>query len=130
MNEKIMQALNEVEVFTLSHNVKIYVPSTVDVNITANKEMVNNAIKTVAKKMSQWFGGTTVYNDCTGYWVSDKQGLVAETITIVSANCDENALSENIYNVISLVKQLGCDMKQECISLEIDGVLNIVTTNK
>lgn len=108
--------------FDLSSRVALYVPSTVDVNKAAdNSEAVNK----VLTRFCEWFGGATA-SDARGGWVSPTEGLIVETITIVYAYCKEAALQEKFGKIIDLAEELKEEMKQEAITLEINGQIAFI----
>lgn len=108
--------------FDLSSKVAIYVPTTVNVDTpTDNKKQVNKVMESLCK----WFGGATSSN-AKGGWLSQSKGLVIESVTIVYAFCTESALNEHFTDIINLCKWLCIDMRQEAISLEINGQLGFI----
>lgn len=109
----------------LKNQVKIYIPSTTDVNVSNINKQDEWADKTLTA-LSNWFGGATVM-DATGAWVSQSKGLIKEQIKIVYAFCNGRSLNDNLINLLNHVKEVCKDMSQECVSLEINGVLYFVT---
>lgn len=106
----------------LSHVFKIYVPSTMDVNKTAdNSEMVRGTLQF----LSGLFGGATA-TDARGAWVSSSAGLVVEDVTICYAFTDLRGKFMNRKKVTAYAARLRDEMKQEAISLEIDGRLYFI----
>ena len=106
----------------LNHNVKIYVPSTVNVNKASNNEQQVNNLMAV---FSQLFGGATTF-EAKGAWDSATAGLVVESITIVESYCSEEQLKKGIDTLIIEAKKLRKELKQEAISLEIDNKLYFI----
>jgi hypothetical protein len=106
----------------LESNVKIYVPSTINVNEqTDNSKQVDN----VLFQLSGLFGGATSYS-ALGCWSSPESGLIKERVTICESYCHENVLKASINTVIDLCEQLKIDMKQEAISLEVNNKLYFI----
>lgn len=106
----------------LSHIFKIYVPSTTDVNTP-----IDNAA-TVAKTLeflSNMFGGATA-TAARGAWVSTSAGLVVEDVTICYAFCTLAGKIKNRRRIMEYAAGLRNDMKQDAISVEIDGRLFFV----
>lgn len=106
----------------LNHNVKIYVPSTVDVKKTIDSAKIVIATQELLSKM---FGGASRYG-AMGSWVSDTHGLVTEHISIVESYCTEEQLEKNLDQVLQYCYKLKKDMSQEAISLEVDNKLYLV----
>lgn len=108
--------------FKLSSKVTVYVPSTTDVN----KEIDNTLyVNSVAANLSTWFGGATSAN-VSGFWMSDTHGLVQEKTTTVYAYCDENALQENLENLLTMCQKMKNDLVQESVGVEIDGEMYFI----
>ena len=117
MNNKKLSALIE-----LSSNVKIYVPSTADVDqATDNSAIVDRTLSQLAKM----FGGSTQY-DALGCWQSATVGLVKEHVVICQSYCSEQQLQDNIDTVIDICTTIKQEMKQEAIALEINNKLYFV----
>jgi hypothetical protein len=108
--------------FTLSQSIKIYVPSTSDVNKTVDNSQY---VEKVQSKLSVLFGGSTTTNGI-GTWVSEQVGLVKESVKIVQSFTDEKSLNKNIDEIILICEELKTDMKQEGISLEIQGEFYVI----
>lgn len=110
------------EMFSLKKRISIYVPSTVNVN-----ENIDNKIyvEKTACFLSDLFGGSTSVN-ASGNWVSGDIGLVSENVTIVYSYCSKSDFDQYENDIILFVKKLCSEMKQECISCEIDNNLYFV----
>ena len=103
--------------YDMDNKVSIYVPSTVNVN----KRIDNNKqVMAIIKQMSLLFGGATSYK-CTGGWVADNGDIVTEQVNIVYSFCDKQSLHNNLTKVINICQQIKKDMKQEAVTLEING---------
>lgn len=106
----------------LSSSVKIYVPSTINVNKQVdNQEQVDNTLSF----LSTLFGGATGFN-ALGCWVSQTEGLVKEQVVVCQAYCNEKQLQGNIELVIDHCEELKGSMDQEAIALEINNKLYFV----
>jgi hypothetical protein len=107
--------------FHLDEVVKIYVPSTYDVDQPIdNTPYVNRSLETFSKM----FGGATAI-DGTGAWVSDDEKLIKEKVTIVYSFADDlNKKSTNA--VVAYAKTLKEEMKQSSISLEVNGKMYFI----
>lgn len=108
--------------YDLDCKVSIYVPSTVDVNKPVNNE--EKVLETI-KELSTIFGGATASN-AFGGWVSKTGEVVTEKNTIVYSFCSSEQLSTNIEQIYSICQRLKSDMKQEAITLEINGQVKFV----
>lgn len=76
-------------------------------------------IGTIELLTSLFGGATSLIAD--GYWKNNKL-VVSEQITLVYSNFPDSA-EDKIKQVISFVRQMAYGLKQECISLEINGTL-------
>lgn len=119
METQIQAKINPfLQVFTLAHEVVIIVPSTVNaIESVDNTLQVNH----VAGELSKLFGGATITSG-QGCWNSDKEGLIKESVTLVSSSC-EVVNFEAVYNLAIWLKE---SMTQEAIAVKIDGVLYLV----
>ena len=102
-------------VVRLDSRVAIYVPSTTETDHpTDNRQQVEE----VAAKLSAMFGGATA-TEARGYWVSQSAGLVYS-----------NAAAEDIERhgaeIVAICRKIKREMKQEAVSLEINGELFLV----
>lgn len=104
------------------HSFRIYVPSTVDINKAVDNSA---AVRGCLSFLSGLFGGATSIA-ASGAWVSDSAGLVLENVTICYAFCGLRAFLRGRRAVLAYAKDLRDEMKQECVSVEIDGRLFLV----
>lgn len=119
---KLEKTVKLTELTCLDENVKIYVPSTMDVNNAIDSTFFVNEIK---KFLSNLFGGCTAYNGSGAWYSDDLKSVVNEQVTIIQAfTSDLN--NEQIDNVITACTWLKQEMKQECISMEVNGKLYFV----
>ena len=110
--------------FGLSQKVCIYIPSTIDVDKTINNALY---VKNTQIELVGLFGGATTVNNCVGSWYSDDLGkTVNENVTMVYSNTDLQNLEKHIAEVWNYAYKLCKLMRQECISLEINGKLYFV----
>ena len=109
----------------LQHRVAVYVPSTVDIDKTANTE---KWVDMAASGLVNLYGGATV-TEGVGYWFSDeKQAMIREQVKIVYAYSDDlqGMDGEKINQVLSFCEHMKEALKQEAISLEIDNELYFI----
>lgn len=105
--------------FSLDHQVKLYIPSTRNVSEAAdNSEHVRAALDLFAER----FGGATTYA-AVGAWKSAAEGLVKEDVQIVEAYASGEAIDASIADVIALAGRIKAAMTQEAIALEYDRQL-------
>lgn len=106
----------------LSSHIRVFVPSTVNVN-----EAIDNTsfVNDVQISLVQFFGGATIYN-AFGAWQGLNIQIVSERITIIESYTTTDKLNEKIDSVIDICEKLKNDMKQESIALEINGELYFI----
>jgi len=103
--------------YNMDNKVSVYVPSTVNVNKRIDNK---KQVMAIIKQMSLLFGGATSY-ECVGGWVADNGDIVTEQVNIVYSFCDKKSLNNNLANVINICQQIKKDMKQEAVTLEVNG---------
>lgn len=104
------------------HSFRIYIPSTMDV-----KNSVDNsaAVSGCLSFLSSQFGGATAL-DASGAWLSSSAGLVLEKVTICYAFTNLAGYLRGRRAVLDYAKTVRDEMKQEAVSVEIDGRLYFV----
>ena len=117
MNNKKLEKLQP-----LRHRVAVYVPGTNGVNTAADNA---SYVKTAAATLSNLFGGATA-TPAIGYWMSDAAGLVEEKTTVVYSYAAGEDLERGLDTVINFCADMRGDLRQEAISLEIDGSLYFI----
>jgi len=106
----------------LESNIKIYVPSTINiVEQTDNSKQVDE----ILTDLTVLFGGATSYA-ALGCWQSPVNGLIKERVTICEAYCHEGILKANIDRIIDICENLKKTMNQEAISLEVNNKLYFI----
>ena len=107
----------------LDSRVAIYVPGTVDVDKT-DAGAAERMTARVARDLSDLFGGATI-TDGRGAWVSDVAGLVMENVRIVYSFSTADAITKHIDEIERIIETVKTEMRQEAVSVEIDGALYI-----
>ena len=114
--------LRQAGALELTHRVALYVPGTQGVSAAAD----NTAqVRKIAAALSGYFGGATAQQS-TGYWMSERAGLVAESVTIVYAACTKAQRDAHLTQVLELAQDIKRELKQEAVSVELDGTLYII----
>lgn len=108
--------------YDLDCKVSVYVPSTTNVNQPIDS--TEKVLETI-KKLSTIFGGATASN-AFGGWVSKTGEVVTEKVTIVYSFCSSEQLAKNIETIYGICQDLKTSMKQEAITLEINGQVKFV----
>ena len=107
---------------SLSSNVRMFVPSTCDVD----QEVDTTAhVARIQGRFSELFGGATTYK-AVGCWKSPTAGLVTEKVTIVESHCTEQALGEGIDSVLELARTLRTELSQDAVAIEVNGKLYLI----
>lgn len=106
----------------LAHLFRVYIPGTMAVDHPVdNSGAVSDCLSFLAGR----FGGATAL-DASGAWLSSSAGLVRENVTICYAFCGLWAFLRGRRAVLDYAKKVRDDMKQDAVSVEIDGVLYLV----
>ncbi|HEY1598850.1 MAG TPA: hypothetical protein VGG64_04565 [Pirellulales bacterium] len=109
----------------LQHKVAIIIPSTVNGNEPAPRQLVNRWIQAAKLKFGRLFGGFTCF-DAEGGWVSEQHGLIEEAVTVVSSFTDGDGL-RFIDDVKEFAARMAEAMGQEAVSIELDHTLQFIT---
>ena len=115
---------NNNDMTTLKNKVEIYVPSTYNGNKPA-RIMQALKVKKIAKALASMFGGATA-TKAEGYYISDTKGLIKEKQMIVFACCDDAGLIQYEEQVKQLAGELRDEMKQEAITITINGEMSFI----
>ena len=107
---------------SFKHSFRVYIPSTVGVNNAVDNA---GAVAGCLSFLSSRFGGATAI-DASGAWVSESAGLVLEKGTICYAFTNLRGLLSGRRAVLDYAKKVRDEMKQEAVSVEIDGRLYLV----
>lgn len=108
----------------LNHRIAIYVPSTINGNVSA-PEIMGAWTDRVLVAMSKAFGGATVI-DGMGAWVHESLGLVKEPVKIVYAYCDDAAFDDRADDMMALAQLLRSETGQEAVSIVFDDTMRLV----
>ena len=111
--------------FCLSSSVKLYVPSTKNVDSILDESEHAVEVDKALSALGTWFGGATAFK-ALGSWVSADKGLVKESVTIVVSYCSENDLLQRAAEFIAYAEQLKARLGQEAVSVEINNQLYFV----
>lgn len=106
----------------LGCSVKIYVPSTSNVNETAD---TSRWVDASMKLLAQEFGGATA-TQALGAWLSMEKGLVKERVTLVIAYTTSEGISQKIDLIYEFCEKMKKDLSQETIALEINNELYFI----
>jgi len=115
-NNKVLKGL-----FSLSHNIRLYIPSTINIDKKINTD---NYINEGLKLFGGWFGGCTSYK-AIGSWLS-KNNVVIEKITIIESYATSEQVEKNLKNVLEFGKRIKLELEQEAVSLEYDNKLYFI----
>ena len=106
----------------LDKNIKIYVPSTIDVD---KKIDTSKNVDETLTMLSNKFGGSTS-TKANGTWITQKSKLVKEEVTICESYCTGSDLKNSLTDVINYCKELKKELNQEAISLEVNSELYFI----
>lgn len=117
MNQKLLK-----NCIKLSCQIKIYVPSTINIKESFDSsEWVNKALEI----LSEEFGGATSTN-ALGAWINSQGELVKENVTMVFAYAKQDRLELSISKIYDFCLLMKKKLAQEAIALEINGEMYLV----
>lgn len=106
----------------LSSSVKIYVPSTVNVDQHCDtSDWVNRCLKL----LSQEFGGSTA-STALGAWVNNSGDLIKENVVLVFAFAKQAQLESSMETIYNFCLDMKKNLGQEAIALEVNGELYLI----
>lgn len=105
-----------------NHLVAIYVPTTMDVDRSADTSAY---VERTLALLGQRFGGAFSMM-AHGVWRSDRAMLVGEAVHRVQAYATEAALHQFLPELVRYVQALKRELRQEAVALEIDGHLLLI----
>ena len=109
---------------SLQHRIAVIVPSTINANESASREVIDQWTKAAKMKFARLFGGFTAHN-AVGGWVSLEHGLIEENVTVVSSFTDDDGLGF-LDKVKEFAGQMAEALGQEVVSLEVDHKLEFI----
>lgn len=108
----------------MNHKVAIIIPSTINGNETAPRDLVAYWVKTAKVRFAKFFGGYTSHH-ATGGWVSEEYGLIEEEVTVVASFTDDDGM-DLIDSVRKFAAEIAEALNQEAVALEVDHRLELV----
>lgn len=108
----------------LTDRVTIYIPSTTDGNKPARRAQLKES-KRAAKFFCRLYGGATA-TTAQGFYISPKKGLIEEKQRIIYAYCTASDRERTKNGVIAYAKRLCKRMRQECITVEVNGQMSFI----
>lgn len=106
----------------LASRIAIYIPGTDGVSEKSDNTVW---IERAASLLSELFGGATA-TEAAGYWMSEAVGLVKEATTLIYSYCQSELLDVGMEKVVEFATRMKSELKQEAVSLEVDGSLYLI----
>lgn len=106
----------------LNKRVAIYIPSKIGqtVHIDKQRQWVRKALD----RFSDMFGGATAIKGEGAFKVGTE--LILEDVVIIFAFTSKQGETSHRSEVIALAKEIADDMKQLCVSVEINGGMEFI----
>jgi len=106
----------------LNKIIRLYVPGTINnkIDLKAQVKWVDKALD----KFADLFGGATTMQ-AQGAWKTEG-AIVKEPIVLVYTFTDEDGLLQHRETVVEFAQRIAFEMKQECVSVEIEGELHFI----
>mmetsp|Transcript_13104 Transcript_13104/g.28875 ORF Transcript_13104/g.28875 Transcript_13104/m.28875 type:complete len:215 (-) Transcript_13104:191-835(-) len=108
------------------HKFRIIIPSTTGVSEEGSTENFEARRALVLEFLVRLFGGATCSNPCHGAYRAEDGSVVTEQVVSVTSFCTATEFRSLSPTVIRMVEGLCGEWGQECIGLEMDGVLTYV----
>ena len=109
----------------MNHKIAVIVPSTINVNEAAPKELVNKWVRCAKVQFAELFGGFSSQH-AQGGWMSPIHGLVEENVVVVSAFTDDHGLNR-LGEVKAFASKMARALSQESVAVEVDHSLEFIT---
>ena len=107
------------------NTVSLFVPSTVDVNQQAGRELIKRVVSVIVQRLYQRFETIPRIEKGLGSWVDDNSEIVYDNLTIVSVFL-EDITEADIKSFVRLAKYIKREMRQESVSIGINDALALV----
>eukprot|EP00026_Physarum_polycephalum_P009283 Phypoly_transcript_09401.p1 GENE.Phypoly_transcript_09401~~Phypoly_transcript_09401.p1 ORF type:complete len:296 (+),score=37.57 Phypoly_transcript_09401:189-1076(+) len=104
--------------------ISIIVPSTRNVNEKISDTEHTFYVEVIAKRLSLLAGGATTLPGF-GYWISDKNALVGEKVTVVTVSANISASLKQELKLIAM--WLARDLQQEAVFVRVDKLSFLVS---
>lgn len=108
----------------LRSRVAVYVPGTSG-PADPDSALAERITEEAAARLSELFGGATI-SLAAGAWMSADCGLIREAVQIVYSFCSAEQLDKYAEAVRELAEMVKREMRQEAVSVEIDGALYFI----
>lgn len=102
-------------------SIELTVPSTVNVDQPAPKELIDSCHSEVTRGFSELFGGCRTIPGVVGHWVASDGNMVDEGCKIVQCFAPREEVDMNIDQILDLGAKIAEAMSQESVFLVIDG---------
>lgn len=106
----------------LSHSIKIYVPSTVNVNQQADNSLI---VEETLRFLSKLFGGATSYL-ARGCWLSKDSELILERVIICESFTTSEKLDKHFDEIFDFLQDQKKILSQESIAFELNNELYLI----
>jgi RNA binding exosome subunit len=100
----------------------MYIPTTMDVDRQIDTSLY---VQRALELLGDLFGGATS-DDAKGVWKSDTEGLVGETVYIVTSYVTQTDLDRHLARIVDFVEGLKRELKQEAMALEVNEKLMLI----
>lgn len=109
----------------LTHEITFLVPSTAEKSNKITKTAFNKRADTIAKILSDTFGGATI-TDAQGLYFTQDGEKIGEQVKQVTAYADNEAYIKNHDSMIELARKCAKNWSQESIGLKLDSTFYIL----
>lgn len=108
----------------LNSKVVVFLPSVAN-GQAIETQTRENAIDETASLLAKLAGGATAQN-AMGYWLSDRDGLVKEDVTLLTAFCQAEKFESMRAALLAHAEYLKNKLQQEAIAVQFNETLELV----
>lgn len=108
----------------MNKSIKLYLPSTYNIDEEINQEDLKQIHQKVIKEISEMFGGCTLYNATGGYLYNNE--VIQENVQVLEAFTTRQGIRKHKNEVVEIAKRLKNILKQDSIALQINNNLQFI----
>jgi adenine-specific DNA-methyltransferase len=106
----------------LDHCIELYIPTQCRCGLQLPDDVREEVLLESQKKITNWFGGSTLKTDrCKGFWPSDSGNIAEEEVDVIHAYTDINNLNEHRDELMAHAARIANQLTQESVACRIDS---------
>lgn len=112
-----------------THEIRMIIPSTSYMSVKGSVEVLEARRDLVIAFLVGWFGGATSTNPTLGAYKGNDGSVITEQVLSVTSFCTAAEFHRSSPAIIQKAEDFCTKWGQECIGLELDGVLRYISPN-